>query len=134
MIQTIRSNTQRNTNDIETTEREDQEHEGSREPRDNVWMVAVLPNCCFPFQCHLLKLACVCSSLCVCVCVVCLTVRPRMAPSKSLVMVRCISSGSRQLLVKPASVWSSLQMKVFSSTRATTRQQHKNRQADETNK
>jgi len=38
-------------------------------------------------------------------------------------MVRCISSGSRQLLVKPASDFCSEQMKVFSSTRATEKEE-----------
>src|SRR5947207_896889 len=46
-------------------------------------------------------------------------VRPRIAPSNSPVIVARISSGSRQLLVGPASISASLQMNVRSSTRAT---------------
>ena len=46
-------------------------------------------------------------------------VRPRMQPSNSLPSVAFISAGSRQLLVGPASVRLVLQMKVRSSTRAT---------------
>ena len=46
-------------------------------------------------------------------------VRPRIEPLNSSVSVSRISSGSRQLLVGPASSSSSEQMKVRSSTRAT---------------
>ena len=46
-------------------------------------------------------------------------VRPRMHPSKSPLSIPRISSGSRQLLVGPASDSSSEQMYVRSSTRAT---------------
>ena len=46
-------------------------------------------------------------------------VRPRMQPSNSAVSVSRISAGSRQLLVGPASSSRSEQMKVRSSTRAT---------------
>ena len=46
-------------------------------------------------------------------------VRPSMQPSKSSLSVSRISSGSRQLLVGPASSSDSEQMKVRSSTRAT---------------
>ena len=47
------------------------------------------------------------------------SVRPRIAPVKSGSIVARISSGARQLLVGPASASRSLQMKVRSSTRAT---------------
>ena len=46
-------------------------------------------------------------------------VRPFMQPSNRPVSVARISAGSRQLLVGPASASSSEQMKVRSSTRAT---------------
>ncbi len=46
-------------------------------------------------------------------------VRPRMQPSNSGCRVARISAGAFQLLVGPASSWRSLQMKVRSSTRAT---------------
>src|SRR4051794_28265685 len=46
-------------------------------------------------------------------------VRPRMLPRYSSVMVAFISAGAIQLLVGPASDSSSEQMKVLSSTRAT---------------
>ena len=46
-------------------------------------------------------------------------VRPRMAPSKSPLSMDFILTGFSQLLVKPASFSSSEQMKVRSSTRAT---------------
>src|SRR5919202_1509025 len=46
-------------------------------------------------------------------------VRPLMQPSKSQLSVSFISLGATQLLVGPASVWLTLQMKVRSSTRAT---------------
>ena len=46
-------------------------------------------------------------------------VRPRMQPRKRPVSVSRISAGSRQLLVGPASSSRSEQMKVRSSTRAT---------------
>ena len=46
-------------------------------------------------------------------------VRPRIEPRNSSVSVAFISSGSRQLLVGPASISSLEQMKVRSSTRAT---------------
>ena len=46
-------------------------------------------------------------------------VRPRIEPRKRSVSVARISSGSRQLLVGPASIASREQMKVRSSTRAT---------------
>jgi hypothetical protein len=46
-------------------------------------------------------------------------VRPRMQPLKRSVSVSRISAGSRQLLVGPASASLSEQMKVRSSTRAT---------------
>ena len=46
-------------------------------------------------------------------------VRPRIEPLNSSLSVSRISAGSRQLLVGPASASSSEQMKVRSSTRAT---------------
>ena len=46
-------------------------------------------------------------------------VRPRMQPRYSSVIVRFISAGAIQLLVGPASASSTEQMKVRSSTRAT---------------
>ena len=46
-------------------------------------------------------------------------VRPFMQPPKRPVSIVRISAGSRQLLVGPASASSSEQMKVLSSTRAT---------------
>ena len=46
-------------------------------------------------------------------------VRPRMQPSKSPFSLRRISKGSTQLLVGPALSFESEQMKVRSSTRAT---------------
>ena len=46
-------------------------------------------------------------------------VRPRMQPSKISASVSCISPGAIQLLVGPASSSRSEQMKVRSSTRAT---------------
>ncbi len=46
-------------------------------------------------------------------------VRPFMEPRNNPVSVSRISLGSRQLLVGPASSWRSEQMKVRSSTRAT---------------
>src|SRR5581483_6115118 len=46
-------------------------------------------------------------------------VRPRMQPRYRSVMVDRISDGSIQLLVGPASIWRSEQMKVRDSTRAT---------------
>jgi len=46
-------------------------------------------------------------------------VRPRMHPVKISLRVARISAGSTQLLVGPASSWRSEQMKVRSSTRAT---------------
>jgi len=46
-------------------------------------------------------------------------VRPRIDPSNSPVSVARISAGARQLFVGPASISRSLQMKVRSSTRAT---------------
>jgi hypothetical protein len=46
-------------------------------------------------------------------------VRPRMQPENRLVSVARISSGGAQLLVGPASSLVALQMKVRSSTRAT---------------
>jgi hypothetical protein len=46
-------------------------------------------------------------------------VRPRMAPRKSPSSSSFISAGARQWLVGPASISRSLQMKVRSSTRAT---------------
>jgi hypothetical protein len=46
-------------------------------------------------------------------------VRPRMQPFKSPLSRERISAGSRQLLVGPASISSFEQMKVRSSTRAT---------------
>ena len=46
-------------------------------------------------------------------------VRPRMQPRYSSVMIAFISAGSIQLLVAPASFGSTEQMKVRSSTRAT---------------
>jgi hypothetical protein len=48
-------------------------------------------------------------------------VRPRMQPSNRPFSRPRISSGSRQLLVGPASAWSAEQMKVRLSTRATSR-------------
>ena len=47
------------------------------------------------------------------------SVRPRMDPRNKSVSVAFISSGSRQLLVGPASIFSVEQMNVRSSTRAT---------------
>jgi hypothetical protein len=46
-------------------------------------------------------------------------VRPRMQPSKRPVRTACISRGSIQLFVGPASLFARLQTKVLSSTRAT---------------
>ena len=46
-------------------------------------------------------------------------VRPRMEPRKSSFSLRRISKGSSQLLVGPAASFESEQMKVRSSTRAT---------------
>jgi len=46
-------------------------------------------------------------------------VRPRIAPANRPRSVRRISSGSRQLLLGPASSFFAQQMKVRSSTRAT---------------
>ena len=46
-------------------------------------------------------------------------VRPRIHPANSGCKVERMASGAIQLLVGPASSWCSLQMKVRSSTRAT---------------
>ena len=46
-------------------------------------------------------------------------VRPRMAPEKRLFSVSFMTCGSSQLLVGPAPFWVLVQMKVRSSTRAT---------------